>query len=68
MGRSESVRLPFPFFIVTHRPEDEPTDAGFTFVNGFDEAIARPRGSGRQGRVGHGRSGADPPGSERRIR
>jgi dihydrofolate reductase len=32
-----------PFFIVTHRPEDEPRDAGFTFVNGVDEAIARAR-------------------------
>ena len=32
-----------PFFIVTHRPEDQPTDAGFTFVNGLDEAIARAR-------------------------
>ncbi|MGH2686725.1 MAG: dihydrofolate reductase family protein, partial [Actinomycetota bacterium] len=32
-----------PFFIVTHRPEDEPAAAGFTFVNGVDEAIARAR-------------------------
>jgi dihydrofolate reductase len=32
-----------PFFIVTHRPEDAPADAGFTFVNGLDEAIARAR-------------------------
>ena len=40
-----SGRNPFgmPFFIVTHRPEDEPPDAGFTFVNGLDEAIARAR-------------------------
>ncbi len=30
-----------PFFIVTHHPEDEPAGAGFTFVNGLDEAIAR---------------------------
>jgi dihydrofolate reductase len=38
-------RNPFgvPFFIVTHRPEDQPPDAGFTFVNGLDEAIARAR-------------------------
>jgi dihydrofolate reductase len=38
-------RNPFgiPFFIVTHRPDDAPPDAGFTFVNGFDEAIARAR-------------------------
>ncbi len=32
-----------PFFIVTHRPEDAPAGAGFTFVNGLDEAIARAR-------------------------
>jgi dihydrofolate reductase len=38
-------RNPFgiPFFIVTHRPEEAPADAGFTFVNGLDEAIARAR-------------------------
>ena len=30
-------------FVLTHRPEDEPADAGFTFVNGLDEAIARAR-------------------------
>jgi dihydrofolate reductase len=32
-----------PFFIVTHRPEDAPADAGFTFVDGLEEAIARAR-------------------------
>jgi dihydrofolate reductase len=32
-----------PSFIVTHRPEDEPADAGFEFVNGLAEAIARAR-------------------------
>jgi dihydrofolate reductase len=32
-----------PFFIVTHRSEDAPPDAGFTFVNGLDEAVARAR-------------------------
>jgi dihydrofolate reductase len=32
---------PIPFFIVTHRPEDAPADAGFMFVNGLDEAIAQ---------------------------
>jgi dihydrofolate reductase len=38
-------RNPFgaPFFIVTHRPEDAPADAGFEFVNGVDEAIVRAR-------------------------
>jgi dihydrofolate reductase len=32
-----------PLFVVTHRPEDEPVESGFTFVNGLDEAIARAR-------------------------
>jgi dihydrofolate reductase len=32
-----------PFFIVTHRPQDEPAGAGFTFVNGLDTALARAR-------------------------
>ena len=32
-----------PFFILTHRPGDAPADAGFTFVNNLDEAIARAR-------------------------
>ena len=38
-------RNPFgvPFFVVTHRPDEAPEDAGFTFVNGLDEAIARAR-------------------------
>jgi dihydrofolate reductase len=30
-----------PFFIVTHRPEEEPEDAGFTFVSGVREAVER---------------------------
>ena len=30
-----------PFFVVTHRPPDAPADAGFTFVDGVDEAIAQ---------------------------
>ena len=30
-----------PFVIVTHRPEDEPREGGFTFVNGLDEALGR---------------------------
>jgi len=32
-----------PFFIVTHRPEDEPSGAGFSFVNGLDAAVERAR-------------------------
>ncbi len=30
-----------PFFIVTHRPEGEPEDGGFTFVPGVREAVER---------------------------
>jgi dihydrofolate reductase len=32
-----------PLFVVTHRPEDAPSEGGFTFVDGLDEAIARSR-------------------------
>lgn len=32
-----------PFFIVTHRPEEQPAGEDFTFVNGVDEAIAQAR-------------------------
>jgi dihydrofolate reductase len=32
-----------PFFIVTHRPEEQPADGGFTFVGGLDEAVDRAR-------------------------
>jgi dihydrofolate reductase len=32
-----------PFFILMHRPEDAPAGAGFTFVDGLEEAIARAR-------------------------
>jgi dihydrofolate reductase len=32
-----------PFFIVTHRPEEEPGDGAFTFVAGVEEAVARAR-------------------------
>jgi dihydrofolate reductase len=47
-----------PFFIVTHRPEDAPADAGFTFVNGLDEAISRAgEAAGTKGVFGMG--GAD---------
>ncbi len=36
---------PVPFYVVTHRPEDEPQDGGFTFVDGLAEAIDRARAS-----------------------
>jgi dihydrofolate reductase len=44
-ARAWGGRNPFgvPFFVVTHRPEDAPPDAGFTFVDGVDEAIAQAR-------------------------
>jgi dihydrofolate reductase len=32
-----------PFFIVTHRPEEEPGDGAFTFVAGVEEAVAGAR-------------------------
>jgi dihydrofolate reductase len=32
-----------PFFILTHRPEDEPDGARFRFVNGLDQALALAR-------------------------
>ena len=34
---------PVPFFVVTHRPNDEPPGAGFTFVDGLDAALDRAR-------------------------
>jgi dihydrofolate reductase len=32
-----------PFFVVTHRPEEEPEGGHFTFVSGVEEAVARAR-------------------------
>ena len=32
-----------PFFIVTHRPEEEPEGGAFTFVSGVREAVERAR-------------------------
>ena len=34
---------PVPFFILTHRPDDVPRDAGFDFVSDLDEAIRLAR-------------------------
>lgn len=35
---------PVPFFVVTHRTEDQPpADQGFTFVDGIDTALAQAR-------------------------
>ncbi len=45
-----------PLFIVTHRPKDAPSEGGFTFVDGIDEAIARAReaAGGKEISVGGG--------------
>jgi dihydrofolate reductase len=32
-----------PLFIVTHRPEDQPSGSEFEFVSGVDEAVARAK-------------------------
>ena len=32
-----------PFFVVTHRPDEQPAKGGFTFVGSFDEALERAR-------------------------
>ena len=33
----------YPFFILTHRTDDEPSDAGFTFVSGLESAMQQAR-------------------------
>jgi dihydrofolate reductase len=45
MAEAWGGRNPYshPFFILTQRPEEAPPGAGFTFVNGLDEAIARAK-------------------------
>jgi dihydrofolate reductase len=47
-----------PFLIVTHRPEDEPAGAGFSFVGGLDEALAKAR-EAAGGKDVHVMGGAD---------
>jgi dihydrofolate reductase len=46
-----------PLFVVTHRPEDDPGDGEFTFVNGLNEAIARARRAAEDKDVGIGGGG-----------
>ncbi len=42
-----------PFFIVTHRPEDAPpAEAGFNFVEGFEEALAQARKAAGDKQIG----------------
>jgi dihydrofolate reductase len=47
-----------PFFIVTHRPDEEPEDGGFEFVSGVEEAVARAK-QAAGGRDVHVMGGAD---------
>src|SRR3954452_997436 len=47
-----------PFFIVTHRPEEEPPGGAFTFVAGVPEAIERAR-EAAGGKDVHVMGGAD---------
>ena len=53
-----------PFFIVTHRPEEEPEGGAFTFVSGVEEAVERAREAAGDKDV-HVMGGADdhPPGA-----
>lgn len=47
-----------PFFIVTHRPDDEPEGASFTFVSGLAHAIAQAKEAAGDKHV-HVMGGAD---------
>jgi dihydrofolate reductase len=47
-----------PFFIVTHRPEEEPEGGGFTFVSGVAEAVERATAAA-DGKDVHVMGGAD---------
>jgi dihydrofolate reductase len=47
-----------PFFIVTHRPEEEPEGGEFTFVDGVEAAVERARDAARDKDV-HVMGGAD---------
>ena len=47
-----------PFFIVTHRPEEEPAGGAFTFVSGVKEAVEQAMAAGG-GKDVHVMGGAD---------
>jgi dihydrofolate reductase len=47
-----------PFFVVTHRPEEQPEGSAFTFVGGLEEALARARDAAGTRNV-HVMGGAD---------
>jgi dihydrofolate reductase len=48
----------FPLFIVTHRPDEEPEQGGFTFVQGVGEAIEQAKAAAGDKHV-HVMGGAD---------
>jgi dihydrofolate reductase len=48
----------FPLFVVTHRPEEEPEQGGFTFVSGVEQAVARAKEAAGEKHV-HVMGGAD---------
>ena len=48
-----------PFFIVTHRPEEEPAGGAFTFVSGVKEAVERAREAADDDKDVHVMGGAD---------
>jgi dihydrofolate reductase len=47
-----------PFFVVTHRPEEEPPGGAFTFVSGVEEAVERAK-KAAGGKDVHVMGGAD---------
>ena len=47
-----------PFFIVTHRPEEQPEGDAFTFVDGLEQAVARAKETAGDKNV-HVMGGAD---------
>jgi dihydrofolate reductase len=47
-----------PLFIVTHRPEEEPEGAGFTFVSGVEDAVEQAKAAAG-GKDVHVMGGAD---------
>ena len=47
-----------PFFIVSHRPEEQPEGAGFRFVSGLEEAVAQAKEAAGEKNV-HVMGGAD---------
>ncbi len=48
-----------PFFIVTHRPEEEPADGAFTFVSGVEAAVERALQAAAPGKDIHVMGGAE---------